>query len=107
LAVAKLGTAQQFYAFHRRAYAQRGTMDGVRALAIARDLGFDPRALTALADSDAITLTMTNLVSLGRALGLAATPSFIVGGIAILGYPGRESLQSIVDSFGACGKVTC
>ena len=32
LAVAKLGTPQQFYDFHRKVYAQRGVTDGARAL---------------------------------------------------------------------------
>src|SRR6202042_503634 len=30
LAVAKLGTPQKFYAFHRKVYSQRGTTDGAR-----------------------------------------------------------------------------
>ncbi len=107
LAVAKLGTPQQFYEFHRKVYAQRGTTDGPRALAIAHELGFDERALTALGDSDEITQTMKNLVSLGNSLGLAATPAFIVGGVAILGYPGRQSLQAIVEAVSTCGKVMC
>lgn len=107
LAVEKLGTAQQFYEFHRRVYAQHGTTDGLRALAVARSLGFDERALTALGDSDEITQTMKNLVDLGNSLGLAATPSFIVGGVAILGYPGRDTLQAAIDAVRACGKVMC
>src|SRR5580692_9552267 len=59
LAVAKLGTPQKFYAFHRKVYSQRGTTDGARALQIAKGLGFDVKALTAAADSDAITKIMT------------------------------------------------
>ena len=45
LAVAKLGTPQQFYDFHRKVYAQRGVTDGARALEIARGLGLDTKAL--------------------------------------------------------------
>ena len=89
LAVAKLGTPEQFYDFHREVYSQRGKTDGPRALEIAHGLGFDQAALIALGDSDEITSTMKNLVSLGTSLGLDATPSFIVGDVAILGYPGR------------------
>jgi protein-disulfide isomerase len=107
LALAQLGTPQQFYAFHRKIYVQRGTTDGPRALAVAHELGFDEHALAALGDSDEITRTMENLVALGNSLGLAATPSFIVGGVAILGYPGREALQAIVEAAGACGRVMC
>ena len=41
LAVAKLGTPEQFYEFHRKIYAQRGTTDGPRALDVATDLGLN------------------------------------------------------------------
>jgi protein-disulfide isomerase len=107
LAVAKLGTPAQFYDFHRDVYAQRGTTDGLRALDIARRLGFDERALTKLGDSDEITKIMKAHVALGDSLGLAATPAFIIDGVAILGYPGRDGLQKIVDAARACGKVVC
>jgi protein-disulfide isomerase len=107
LAVAKLGTPQQFYDFHRRIYAQRGVTDGVRALEVAHAIGFDEAALTTLGDSDEITETMKDHIRLGNALGLAATPSFIVDGVAILGYPGRYRLQAIVDAANTCGKMAC
>ncbi len=107
LAVAKLGTPKQFYDFHRRIYAQRGVTDGVRALDVAANLGFDPKTLAAVGDSDEITRTMKDHVRLGDSLGLAATPSFIIGGVAILGYPGRYRLQAILDAANACGKVVC
>ena len=107
LAIAKLGTPEQFYAFHRKIYSQRGTTDGLRALEVAHELGFDEHTITAVADSNEITETMKNLVTLGNTLGLAATPSFIVGGVAILGYPGRYRLQAIVDAASTCGKVIC
>ncbi len=107
LAVAKLGTPPQFYDFHRKIYSQRGTTDGLRALDVAHGLGFDEHALTELGDSDEITKVMKAHVALGNALGLAATPAFIVDGVAILGYPGRDGLQKIVDAARACGKVAC
>ncbi len=107
LAVAKLGTPQQFYAFHRKVYAQRGTTDGGRALQVAKSVGLDAEKLAALGDSDEITGIMKDHVRLGDSLGLAATPSFIVGDVAILGYPGRYRLQAIVDAASACGKVVC
>jgi len=107
LAVAKLGTPAQFYDFHRKVYAQRGVTDGARALQIARGLGLDVEALAKLGDSDEITATMKDHVRLGNSLGLAATPAFIIDGVAILGYPGRYQLQAIVDASAACGKIVC
>ena len=107
LAVAKLGTPQQFYDFHRDVYSQRGKIDGPRALEIADGLGFDQAGLIALGDSDQITSTMKNLVNLGGSLGLVATPSFVVGDVAIIGYPGLRALKAIVAAAGTCGKVVC
>ena len=54
LAVAKLGNPQQFYAFHRKVYAQRGTTDGNRAFDIARGLGLDAKKLVAVGNSDGV-----------------------------------------------------
>jgi len=107
LALAKLGTPQQFYAFHEKIYSERGVTDGLRALEVARGLGFDVKALTKLGDSDEITAIMKAHVALGDSLGLAATPAFIIAGVAVLGYPGRDELQQIVDAARSCGKVVC
>lgn len=107
LAVAKLGTAQQFYEFHRRIYAQRGTTDALRARSVAGGLGLDQRALQALGDSAEITQTMKAHLALGSALGLSSTPCFILDNLAILGYPGRESLQAMVEAADRCGKPMC
>jgi protein-disulfide isomerase len=107
LAVAKLGTPEQFYAFHRKLFAQRGTTDGPRALDIAAGLGLNKQDLLALGDSAQITDTMKNLVNLGTSLGLEATPSFIVGNVAILGYPGPHALSAIASAASACGKPIC
>jgi protein-disulfide isomerase len=107
LAVAKLGTPQQFYDFHQKIYSRRGVTDGLRALEVARGLGFDEQALTKLGDSDEITAIMKAHVALGNSLGLAATPSFLIDGVAVLGYPGRDGLQKIVDAARSCGKIAC
>jgi protein-disulfide isomerase len=107
LAVAKLGTPEQFYAFHRKVYDQRGKTDGQRALEIATGLGLNKKDLLATADSEQVTETMKNLVNLGTALGLEATPSFIAGNVAILGYPGPHALQAIAGAVAQCGKAFC
>jgi len=107
LAVAKLGTPQQFYDFHQKIYSRRGVTDGMRALDVARGLGLDVAALTKLGDSEEITAIMKAHVALGNSLGLAATPAFIIDGVAVLGYPGRDGLQKIVDAAGSCGNVVC
>ena len=107
LAVARLAPPQKFYEFHRKIYAGRGVVDGNRALSVARDLGVDERAVLAIANEDTVTETMKAHARLGDALGLAATPSYVIKGVAIVGHPGRKALQSAVRSVRRCGKVIC
>jgi protein-disulfide isomerase len=107
LAVAKIGTAAQFYAFHRKVYAGRGVIDGDRALAAARNIGIDEKKILAIANDDTITETMKAHVKLGNALKIVATPGFVIGGAAIIGYPGRKSLEAVIASVRACAKPAC
>jgi protein-disulfide isomerase len=107
LAVAKLATAQQFYDFHRTIYSQRGTVDTDRALEVARELNLDEARLVAVAASPEVSATIKTHLELGRTLGIAATPGFVINGVAVLGYPGRRSLQGIVDAVNSCDKVVC
>lgn len=107
LAVAKLGTPEQFYEFQRKVYAERGVMDGVRALKIAEGLGFSEAALMKAGDGDDITKIMKDHFMLGTELGLTATPSFVINNLAVVGYPGRDSLQKLLDAMRHCGKTQC
>ncbi len=106
-ALARLATPAQFYDFHRRIYAGRGVVDGNRALAVAKQLGFDTKALIAAADDDGISEAMKAHVRLGDALALAATPAFVIAGVAIVGYPGPKALKAIVQSAHRCGRIAC
>src|SRR4051812_14934241 len=106
-ALAKMLTAQQFYTFHQKIFSGRGVVDGERALAVAAELGMDPARLTQAANDDSIVAAMKAHVGAGDALDLAATPSFVVGDIAIVGYPGRAELEKAVKSARACGKAAC
>ncbi|MFL9825485.1 DsbA family protein [Rhodoplanes sp. SY1] len=107
LAVAKLGTPEQFLAFHRRVFSVRGTIDGARALAVVKELGMSVPAITKAADDDATTDTMLAHVRLGNSLGLQATPSWVIKGVAVLGHPGRKALEQMVASVRRCDQVSC
>jgi protein-disulfide isomerase len=107
LSVAKIATPEQFYAFHRKIYEGRGVIDGQRALSVARDLKLDEQKILSIADDDSITETMKTHVRLGNQLGLQATPAYVIGDIAIIGHPGRNSLKYMVESMRSCGKAMC
>jgi protein-disulfide isomerase len=106
IAVTRLAR-DRFYEFHRQVYAGRGTVDGNRALAITKVMGLATDKVLATANDDAVTDTMKAHVRLGNAMGLAATPAFVVKGVAILGYPGRAALEGIIHAVRTCNKVVC
>lgn len=107
LAVQQLASAQKFYEFYRKAMASRGTMDGTRALAIAKAIGLDTTKVTQTANEDSLGDIMIAHVRLGNSLGIQATPGFVIKGVAINGYPGAKSLAQIIDSVERCDNVVC
>lgn len=106
MAVARL-TPARFHEFHRKIFAGRGTIDANRALAVTKEMGLAAEAVIAAANDDAVTEAMKAHVRLGNAMGLAATPAFVVKGVAVLGYPGRASLEGIINSVRRCDNVVC
>jgi protein-disulfide isomerase len=107
LALRELGTPQKFLEFHRKIYDGRGIIDGNRALAVAQALGFDRQKIIDAANHKRITEIMTVHAKLGTALGLSATPAYVIQGVAILGHPGLEPLRKVIASVRSCSKVVC
>lgn len=106
LAVARMAR-ERFHDFHMRVYAGRGTVDGNRALAVTKAMGFSNEKIIAAANDDAVTEIMKAHVRLGNAMGLAATPAFVVKDVAMLGHPGRAALEDIIRAVRTCGAVVC
>jgi protein-disulfide isomerase len=106
-AVRELGTPQTFLQFHRKVYAGRGVIDGARALAAARELGFDQKRIIEVANTAAITEVLKAHAIVGNNLKLVATPAYVIQGVAILGHPGVEPLRKVVAAVRACRKVVC
>jgi protein-disulfide isomerase len=77
---------EHYLALHQRLFALRGVIDGTRALKEAAELGAGSRGLVAAADSRKIVDWMTEALRVGSSLGLAATPSFVIGPEAYQGH---------------------
>ena len=107
IAVAKMLSADKFLDFHRRIYAQRGMIDGARALAAAKDLGLDPQKVAAEANTEATLNVLRTTATFGTDAKLVATPAYVIGNVVILGHPGRKALQKTIASMRQCGKVVC
>jgi protein-disulfide isomerase len=107
LAVAKLTSAANFYKFHRMLDQSRGVVDGAKALAAAKAIGLDPKKVLESANDDGLVDVMKAHLKLGDALGIEATPGFVIKGVALVGYPGPKAMAKIIAAVEKCGAVVC
>jgi protein-disulfide isomerase len=107
LAVAKLNGAKAAYAFHERLLGTRGPVDGPVALDLAAKMGFDRKLLESTGDTAPIGDLLRAQTGLASSLGFVATPSFMIAGVGMLGYPGPKAIGRIVASVRKCEKVVC
>ena len=107
LEAAKSLTPEQYLQFHHRIYAERGMINASRVLAAAQDIGLDQQKLAATAMTEANLNVLKESDNFGKAAKLIATPSYVIGGVAILGHPGLQPLQDMIKAVRACGKVVC
>ena len=107
LEASKLLTPEQYLQFHRRIYAERGTVNAARVLAAAQDIGLDQQKLAATAMTEANLNVLKESGTFGKAAKLIATPSYVIGGVAILGHPGLKPMQDMIKAVRTCGKVVC
>ncbi len=106
-AVLKLYGPNRAYEFHKELLAHRGTNDGLSSLDIAKKMKLDAAAIETAADSDEVRDVLTRQVKLASSLGFAATPSFMMKNVGILGYPGPKSFQRMIASVRKCDKLVC
>ncbi|MDP3545692.1 MAG: thioredoxin domain-containing protein [Phreatobacter sp.] len=106
-AVKKLGGEAKVREFHARSMAVRGVFDGIRALELASDLGLDRKAVEDVADRPETGQTIVQAVRLANATNLAATPSWLIAGTAVIGWPGRAVMERIVKAVRDCDKPVC
>lgn len=107
LGTAKMLTPPQYLDFHKRLYANRGTIDGQRALVAAKDMGLDPVKVAAAGNTQENLDILRTTSTVGGEAKLMATPGYVIGGVAIIGHPGRKSLEKIIASMRKCNKVAC
>jgi protein-disulfide isomerase len=88
-------------------YGTPGRIDGPRALDAAEKLGAARPEVERLADGPEVKAMLGRQMRLAASLGLVATPSYVIGGAAVLGYPGPQSLARIVADTRECGTISC
>lgn len=106
-AVNRMTPPENAYKFHRAIYQGRGTIDDKRAFAVAQSMGLESVELRKIANDDAFATVMKEHLRVGDALGIQATPGLVLGGVAIIGYPGKKALAEAITAVGKCGTVMC
>jgi protein-disulfide isomerase len=85
---------QKYLAFHQELLAGAGPASKERALAAAKDQGLDLTQLERDIASDEIGATLSEDVKLATALGIAGTPSYVVGDKVVPGAVGLAALKA-------------
>lgn len=85
---------EKYLAFHRELLGEMGPADKARALAAAKDQGFDSGRIEQDMTSAEAQATIDEDLKLAADLGLSGTPSYVVGAHVLQGAVGLARLQS-------------
>jgi protein-disulfide isomerase len=106
VAVRMQDKGKKYFDFHTRLLNGRGQADKARALAAAKEAGFDVARIEKDINSDEVRVSLEESMKLAEALGLNGTPSYVVGQEIVIGAVGLEALRQKVN-IARCGKATC
>jgi protein-disulfide isomerase len=96
-----------YLALHEALFKLRGRVDAGRAVTTAVELGAMREKLITDADSDKVTDALVLASRLGENLGLTATPSFVAGREAVVGYVDLAGKQKALANLRRCEALSC
>jgi protein-disulfide isomerase len=99
-------TGKKYIDFHTKLLGGRGPADKARALAVAKEVGFDMARLDKDMQSDEVKQTLEESRKLAEGLGLNGTPSYVFPAEVVVGAVGLPALQGKINT-ARCGKETC
>jgi protein-disulfide isomerase len=99
-------TGKKYIDFHTKLLGGRGPADKARALAVAKEVGFDMTRLDKDMQSDEVKQTLDENLKLAEGLGLNGTPSYVFPAEVVVGAVGLPALKGKVN-IARCGKETC
>jgi protein-disulfide isomerase len=86
-------TGKKYIEFHQKLLGSRGPADKARALAVAKEVGFDMPRIEKDMTSDEVKTTIDEDMKLADALGVNGTPSYVVGSEVVVGAVGLDELR--------------
>ena len=91
-------TGKKYLEFHQKLLGGRGPADKARALAVAKDVGFDMARIAKDMNSDEVKTTIDENMKLADALGVNGTPSYVVNGEVVVGAVGLDALREKMNA---------
>jgi protein-disulfide isomerase len=99
-------TGKKYVEFHQKLLGGRGAADKARALAVAKEVGFDMARLEKDMDSAEVKTTIDEDMKLADALGVNGTPSYVVGDEVVVGAVGLDELKTKLSPDKAADKAS-
>lgn len=87
-------SGKKYMEFHQKLLGGRGPADKMRALAVAKDVGFDMARLEKDMNSGEVKATIEENMKLADALGVSGTPTYVVGDEVVVGAVGLDELRA-------------
>ncbi|NJL08029.1 MAG: DsbA family protein [Methylacidiphilales bacterium] len=98
----------KYFEFHQKLMGGRGEATRERAMAVAKDVGFDMARLTKDLASPEVMAALQENFRLAQDLGLTGTPSYVIGDEVVVGAVGLSKLQDQIKAArAACQGENC
>jgi protein-disulfide isomerase len=91
-------SGKKYLDFHQKLLGGRGPADKARALAAAKDAGFDMARIEKDMQSPEVKATIDENMKLAEALGVNGTPSYVVGNEVVVGAIGLDALKKKIEA---------
>ena len=103
---ARMQDPKKYLDFHTKLLGGRGPADKARAMAAAKDAGYDTARIEKDMKSEEATAAINESMKLAEALGINGTPSYVVGNDVIIGAVGVQKLRAAISN-ARCGQASC
>jgi len=95
---ARMQDPTKYMEFHQKLLGGRGVADKARALAVAKEVGFDMARIQRDMASEEVNTTIAEDMKLADALGVSGTPSYVVGDELVVGAVGFDELTKKIGA---------
>ncbi len=97
----------RYLAFHQALFEKKGVRAAEQAIEAALALGANEKKLVADSNSRETTNALIGAVKLGDGLGFVATPSYVAGAEANIGFLDIEQKRSVIAAMRRCERMSC